>query len=189
MTEDLETRVRRQEDVEAIRRLKYRYWRGTANHLWDEIRGCFAEEATSSYGHANGPHRGFWCEGVDAIMTFLEESLPALAAADQVGAPFAHHDEIDVLSDTTARGLWTLGGLLFDRKGQTGSLGGGLYYHDEYLKRDGVWKIRHTGSGLCSVCNDEWLAFYDKGPTPNPIPTPGLTVLEGPGLREKAGRA
>ena len=67
---DLERRIRALEDVEAIKRLKYRYWRHLDLKQWDELADCFAADATVSYG--DGRYR---FAGVDAIMRFLRESL------------------------------------------------------------------------------------------------------------------
>ena len=46
MTElrDLEARIRALEDIEAIKRLKHKYFRCIDKGLWDEIGNCFAED-------------------------------------------------------------------------------------------------------------------------------------------------
>ena len=44
---DLEARIRQLEDVAAIERLKYRYWRCLDLKLWDELAGCFTDQATA----------------------------------------------------------------------------------------------------------------------------------------------
>ena len=45
---DLERRIRALEDVEAIKRLKYRYWRHLDLKQWDELAACFAADARST---------------------------------------------------------------------------------------------------------------------------------------------
>ncbi|MBW1687665.1 MAG: nuclear transport factor 2 family protein, partial [Deltaproteobacteria bacterium] len=42
---DLERRIQRLEDIEAIRKLKINYWNSVDNKLWDELASCFAEES------------------------------------------------------------------------------------------------------------------------------------------------
>ena len=37
------------QEIEAIKRLKYKYMRCLDNKLWDEMAECFAEDATCSY--------------------------------------------------------------------------------------------------------------------------------------------
>ena len=36
-------------ELEAIKRLKYRYMRSIDQKLWDEMRDCFTPDATTSY--------------------------------------------------------------------------------------------------------------------------------------------
>ena len=45
-TSELERRIQALEDVEAIKRLKHRYWRCLDLKLWDELAGCFAPDAS-----------------------------------------------------------------------------------------------------------------------------------------------
>jgi len=52
---ELEARIRRLEDIEAIRRLKYKYFRCLDSKLWDEFAECFTEDATTSY--SDGQYR------------------------------------------------------------------------------------------------------------------------------------
>ncbi|MBN2099971.1 MAG: nuclear transport factor 2 family protein, partial [Dehalococcoidia bacterium] len=47
---DIEARVRRLEDIEAIKKLKARYWRCVDRKLWAEMAEVFTEEATADYG-------------------------------------------------------------------------------------------------------------------------------------------
>jgi len=42
---DLEKRIRILEDVEAIKKLKARYWYCLEHKLWDELRDVFTEDA------------------------------------------------------------------------------------------------------------------------------------------------
>ncbi|HLY36426.1 MAG TPA: nuclear transport factor 2 family protein [Candidatus Binatia bacterium] len=142
----LERRIRALEDLEAIKRLKYRYFRCLDLKLWDEMAGCFTPDATVDYG--GGRYR---FDGVDAIIRFLRESLARETGA--LGYHHGHHPEIDLTSDTTARGIWALDNYLFNASRKRG-VRIAAYYRDEYVKRDGEWRIRHTG--YTYVFHEEW---------------------------------
>lgn len=128
--------IDRLREIEAIQQLKYRYIRGIDEKLWGQIEACFVPEATCSY---SGGKYAF--EGRDAIMKFLTESMdrPTFLSAHRV-----HHPEIELTSDTTATGIWALDDYVIDEQyGLT--IHGAAFYRDEYVKRAGEWKIRHTG--------------------------------------------
>jgi hypothetical protein len=55
-----------------------------------------------------------------------------------------HHPEIELTSDTTAKGIWSLQDYVIDRKGNT-HLRGASFYYDEYVKVNGEWKIKLAG--------------------------------------------
>src|SRR5882724_405621 len=83
---DLERRIRALEDIEAIKRLKHRYWRCLDLKLWDEMAGCFTPDATVDYG--GGTYR---FQGVEAILRFLRESLGRERSL--LGYHHGHHPE------------------------------------------------------------------------------------------------
>jgi hypothetical protein len=143
---DLEARIRALEDLEAIKRLKYRYWRCLDLKRWDELAGCFTDDATVDYG--GGTYR---FQGVDAIMRFLRESLGAHTGA--LGSHHGHHPEIELTGETTARGTWALDNYLFNAA-QKRSVRIAAFYHDEYVKLGGTWRIQHTG--YTYVFHEEW---------------------------------
>ena len=146
MTDALDRRLRALEDIEAIKRLKYRYWRCLDLKLWDELAGCFTEDATVDYGG------GTYCfRGRDDIMRFLRESLGRETGA--LGFHHGHHPEIDLTSESSARGTWALDNYLFNA-GRKRGVRIAAYYHDEYVKVAGVWKIAHTG--YTYVFREEW---------------------------------
>ena len=62
-----------------------------------------------------------------------------------------HHPEIELTSETSARGTWYLedrvinaGPDLPEMPGHS-ILFGAAFYSDEYVKRDGAWMIKKTG--------------------------------------------
>ena len=60
------------QELEAIKRLKYRYMRGIDEKFWDQIEACFMPETTCAYSNDK-----YKFEGRDAIMKFLTESRPS----------------------------------------------------------------------------------------------------------------
>jgi hypothetical protein len=150
---DLAARVQALEDVEAIKRLKYRYWRCLDLKLWDELAGCFTPDATVDY--SEGKYR---FQGPEAIIGFLTRSLGRESGS--ITLHHGHHPEIELTGPSTARGSWALDNYLFN-PGHKRNVRIGAYYHDEYAKADGTWRIRHTG--YTYIFHEEW----SRGDTPS----------------------
>jgi hypothetical protein len=123
-------------ELEAIKRLKYKYLRCLDLKRWSELAECFSEDATSAY---SGGKYSF--EGRDAIMDFLEK---AMGAPSFLSSHTVHHPEIELTSDTTATGTWALHDIVIETNADI-VIQGAAFYHDEYVKIDGEWKIRSTG--------------------------------------------
>jgi uncharacterized protein (TIGR02246 family) len=123
-------------DLEAIKRLKYKYLRCLDLKLWDELAECFTEDATSAYSGGK-----FAFEGRDAIMEFLRN---AMSADSFLSSHTVHHPEIDFTSDTTATGTWALHDVVIETRADI-VIRGAAFYEDEYVKQDGQWRIRSTG--------------------------------------------
>src|SRR5574337_1697535 len=123
-------------EIEAIKRLKHKYQRCVDLHLWDELRECFTEDARSAYG---GGKYSF--NGREEIVKFLIRSMdrPTFLTSHTV-----HQPEIDITSPTTAVGVWALHDVCIDLDAGT-TLRGSAFYHDEYVKVNGQWKIKLTG--------------------------------------------
>ena len=123
-------------EIEAIKRLKYKYMRCIDQKRWEELGETFAANATSSYGDGK-----FSFQGRDAILGFLSKSMgaPSFHSAHHV-----HHPEIELTSETTAKGSWALEDTVIE-KDAGWTLRGAAFYADEYVKQGGRWLIRHTG--------------------------------------------
>lgn len=132
----LERKAAAAEDIEAIKRLKHRYFRCLDLKQWDEMAGCFTEDATTSYTDGKYSFRG-----VDAIIGFLKKSL---GADTVVSMHQGHQPEIDITSETAAKGVWAseAGLIITDKNVSTREVN---FYYDEYVKAGGQWKIKHTG--------------------------------------------
>ena len=124
------------QNIEAIKRLKYKYMRCLDQKRWEEMAECFVEDATSSY---SGGKYSF--SGRDAILAFFRGSMdsPGVLSSHRV-----HHPEIELTSETTATGQWGLEDVFINEEmGVT--VRGAAYYSDEYVKIGDTWKIKHTG--------------------------------------------
>ena len=143
---DVERRLRALEDVAAIERLKYRYWRCLDLKLWDELADCFTPEATVSYGDGK-----YSFSGVEAIMKFLRDSLGVDRGT--VTLHHGHHPEIILTGDDMATGIFALDNYLFNER-QNRSLRMGAYYEDRFVRQGGAWKLAHSGYRV--VFQEEW---------------------------------
>jgi hypothetical protein len=124
------------EEIEAIKRLKYKYFRCLDRKQWDEMAETFTEDAVSSYDSGK-----YAFEGRDAIMAFLRD---ALGGSNAISRHHGHHPEIELTSPTTARGVWYLEDYVIFKDSNT-ALSGAGFYTDEYAKVGGHWLIRSTG--------------------------------------------
>jgi len=130
-------------ELEAIRQLKYRYLRGVDTKDWALVRATLTPDCVSAYDQG---HYAF--EGADAIVDFLETTL---GHAGVVSLHQVHHPEIELLSETRARGRW----YIVDYVINAGSghpvmpdrveLHGAAFYEDEYAKQGDQWRISRTG--------------------------------------------
>src|SRR5256885_1815707 len=143
---DLAARIQRLEDIAAIERLKYRYWRCLDLELWDELAGCVTDQAAADYGDGR-----FLLAGAVGIPSVL--SRARRWEAGSVSGQLGHHREIGLTSATAPRGTWALYNYLFNAA-QKRSVRIGAYYHDEYVKVAGAWKIAHTA--YTYVFREEW---------------------------------
>jgi hypothetical protein len=128
-------RPRAPEEIEAIRKLKARYFRFLDTKLWDEMTGCFTADAVLAEHERN-----IFVEGGTSIVAFLKQGL---GLNHVVTVHHGHNAEIELTSNTTARATWALNDYLFNRQTGKGTRGYG-YYEDEYVKENGDWKIKRT---------------------------------------------
>jgi hypothetical protein len=124
------------QEIEAIRQLKYRYFRFLDTKRFTELGQLLTDDATSAYQSGELSYNGR-----DAIVAFLEESL---GNADIVTMHNGHHPEIELTGPDTATGVWYLEDRVVVRAMDL-EIVGTLLYDDRYVKVDGQWKIQHTG--------------------------------------------
>ena len=131
---DLEKRIRIIEDIEAIKKLKAKYFRCVDKKLWDEMEEVWVEDAVADYGMGIE-----LLQGRKAILEFLKKNLDR---DSMISVHQGHNPEIKITSDTTARGVWVLNDRLIIQTIAT--LNGWRYYEDEYVKVNGEWKKKST---------------------------------------------
>jgi hypothetical protein len=121
------------DDIEAIRRLKARYFRTMDTKDWDGMRLVFTDDVVIDTSEAGG---GI-VRGADEFMTFLRGTLDGTVTVHQ-----GHMPEIDLTSDTTATGVWALNDIVIWPNGMR--LDGYGHYHETYEKGADGWRIKSS---------------------------------------------
>ncbi len=121
------------DDLEAIRRLKARYFRTMDTKDWDGMRQVFTDDVVVDTSEAGGDV----VSGADAFITFLQDALAGTITVHQ-----GHMPEIDVTSPTTATGIWALNDIVMWPGGTR--LDGYGHYHETYEKVAGAWRIKSS---------------------------------------------
>jgi hypothetical protein len=123
-------------EIDAIKRLKYRYVRHLDLKEFDELEACFLEDATASYSDGT---RSF--DGRDKILEFLRS---ALGSTSMLTSHKVHQPEIELTGPDSATGTWGLEDVVI-LADQGLTIRGAAFYADVYAKVDGEWRIKHTG--------------------------------------------
>jgi acetyl esterase/lipase len=114
--------------IESIRQLKARYFRLMDTKQWDAMAAVFARNARLF----DEESQTGWT-GRDAIAAGLARVLAKARTVHQ-----GHMPEIELLSDTEARGVWSMNDWV-DTPEFT--LDGWGHYHERYVFEDGAWRI------------------------------------------------
>ena len=120
--------------IEEIKQLKYRYVRALDTADTKTLGDCLTEDAHIKFegGIYTVEHTGR-----DAITDFMGTSFHSKAASSHQ----VHHPTIEILSDATARGQWSLQDVYHDLNLRM-IVSGASEYMDEYVKEaDGKWRI------------------------------------------------
>lgn len=130
------------EEIEAIKRLKYRYLRAVDLKDWVLLESTFAPDAVAEYDGGKQTH-----EGRDAIVGWLRKALDnPVVTLHQV-----HNPEIDLTGPDTAVGTWYLEDRVINRGPDAPEmpgdsiLSGAAFYSDAYRKLGSEWRIARTG--------------------------------------------
>lgn len=124
-------------DVEAIKRLKYRYLRALDTKHWDDFADTLAEDIKADYGPSIGNELHFTNRA--DLVEYMRTSLPANVITEHR----VTHPEIDVTGDT-ATGSWYLQDRVIVAD-LNFMLIGAAFYRDRYRRTEDGWKISATG--------------------------------------------
>ncbi|MCK0530520.1 nuclear transport factor 2 family protein [Sphingobium agri] len=123
-------------DLEDIRTLKHRYFRGIDTADLALLGTLFTEDLTVDY--RGGTYR-VRLEGRDNMLEFLANSFHSGAVAMHHG----HMPEITLTDEDSAEGIWYLEDIFIDVERKDHTIGSAIY-RDAYRREDGVWKIART---------------------------------------------
>ena len=137
MTTDLVRRIDNLEQIEAIKNLKYRYWRACDAKDPKTFRDCFiASGARIDYGRLGA------FDDADPMAAIFTQVALHKVDGEYVIYDMHHgmHPEITITGDGTARGRWTLRFRQVNLLDRTEMVSTGEY-DDEYRLEDGEWKM------------------------------------------------
>jgi hypothetical protein len=125
--------------IEEIKQLKARYFRCVDARDWEGYRAVFAGDALFDI-RADMPEGGI-VTGGDEIIKLVRPSL----TGDVISVHHGHCPEIEITSDTTAKGIWAMEDKLYWTQNSgfpISRLHGMGHYHETYSKKDGHWRIQ-----------------------------------------------
>ena len=136
--------------IEEIKRLKARYFYGIDNKDWDLWRA----EVFAPDGRLEVPEMDMVVEGIDALIKWVADQ-----SADQVSVHHGHMPDIEILTDTTATGIWAMEDRIY--RSREHPLGDGYsyvhgfgHYRERYVRLERGWRIQSTRLTRIRV---EWL--------------------------------
>ena len=130
MADELEARIRRLEDIEAIKKMKATYMYLADDGDWQGVVDLFAEEAVADFG----PFGHY--EGKSELAKFYQDYFSSLSLL----VPMIHNPIIEVKGDR-GTGKWYLEEPCTDASTNR-ALWLAVKYEDEYVKIDGEWKFK-----------------------------------------------
>nr|WP_231377838.1 nuclear transport factor 2 family protein [Sphingobium sp. JAI105] len=123
--------------IEEIKQLKARYFRCVDGKDWDGFRAVFAADAAFDISNDR-----------PGCILIGPDSIAEAASTPLTGCISIHHGhcpEIEVISETTATGIWAMEDMLrWDAQSArpNRTLHGYGHYHETYVKQDGGWRIQ-----------------------------------------------
>ena len=134
--EELRQDIQRLMDMEAIRQLKYAYFRCVDTANLEELATLFHEDVCV---HFVGGTYEWKVQGKQDYVDNIAMSSPIETNTTY----YAPHPEIQMLSDTEATAIWYLADNMWILNHNAKTYGTAIYW-DRYLKVDGRWLIKNT---------------------------------------------
>ena len=159
-------------DLEEIKTLKYRYFRAMTYSDYDMLKETLTEDVVTSYSDGE-----YVFADREKLLTFLIDSHDP--DAQIIAYWMAGMPEITLESETTATAIWAMYHHFFNKaQGFVDEMF--VYYHDEYRKEDGVWRISKTG--YTRILNQ----ILDRRGIPYTMKAPPWAVEGGKGTGSKS---
>jgi hypothetical protein len=124
--------------IEAIRRLKARYFRYLDTKRFEEWSLLFTADAVltvdvgiTTWGGDPAPTPAL--EGRQAILAEVSQRFP-----NTLTVHHGHMPEIDIIDEDHAEAIWALGDIVESRESARNGAG---HYHEQYVREDGEWRI------------------------------------------------
>ncbi len=126
-------------EVEAIKRVKYRYLRALDTKHWDDFADTLTEDVVADYGTSVGKALHFTSR--DELVEFMRTAMPTAVITEHRVV----HPEITLDEDARqAEAIWYLKDRVIVPEHDF-MLFGAAFYHDRYRKTADGWKICATG--------------------------------------------
>jgi len=132
--------------IDQIKQLKARYFRCMDTKDWTGLRAVFCDDAEfdaraslsldgSGEGAAAESNDWIYCGG-DVIANFVRDTVTPLRTVHH-----GHCHEIEIQSDTEARGVIAMEDRVWELESGAPVLHGCGHYHETYRCEDGTWRI------------------------------------------------
>jgi len=125
------------DDLEAIKRVKYRYLRALDTKHWADFADTLTEDVIGDYGSSLGEEHHF--TNRNTLVEYMRNAMPENVITEHR----VTHPEITIDGDE-ASGIWYLQDRVIVTEFDF-MLIGAAFYHDEYRKTADGWKISATG--------------------------------------------
>ena len=123
-----------QDDIEAIKQLKARYFRMMDTKDWGGLAAVFADDVRIDMTGEGGGIT----HSVADYMPFLRQNIETITTVHH-----GHMPEIELTSPTTATGIWAMEDeLWWPEGGPLAHLHGYGHYHETYEKTPQGWRIK-----------------------------------------------
>lgn len=134
--DELRRDIQRLMDIEAIKQLKYAYFRCLDTANLKELATLIHEDVSVNF--IGGTYK-WQLQGKKEYL----ENIGLSFSNQSIGQHNGHHPEIKMLSETEAKACWYLADNMWILNHKLKTSGSSLYW-DHYVKVDGVWLIKDT---------------------------------------------